>query len=316
MERLMHKAETSLGTRFRLLIKQYMKHKFLVVLMIPGLVSLLIFNYAPMYGVVIAFKDYRFVDGILGSQWVGLKHFQDVFRYPSVWRAVTNSFVIGVGSTVFGYMATIAFALLLNELRSQYFKRITQTIAYLPHFLSWVVVAALVTDILSPNRGLLNNLIVLLGGERHPFLLIPEYFRDIVIISGIWKSVGWGTIIYLAAIAGADPELYDAANMDGASRWNKIWNITIPAMHPVMTITMILSLSGILGGDFEQIYNLVNSQTMAVGEVISIYVYRSGLENYQYSFATAVGLLNALVSITLIYGANKIARRVSEYAIW
>lgn len=302
--------------RMRRTVKLYAKHKFLIFLLLPGLISLIIFNYIPMYGIIIAFKDFKLSEGIFGSAWVGLKHFEDIFRYPNVWRAVENSLIIGVLSISTGFFATIIFALLINEIGNALFKRVTQTISYLPYFLSWIIVAGIVNDVLAPNSGMLNNIAVLFGGQRTNYLMNPAYFRAILIISGLWKGMGWGSIIYLAAIAGANVELYDAASIDGATRFQKMRHITIPAMYPVITISLILSLGGILGGDFEQIFNLVNSQTMATGEVLSIYIYRQGLGNYQYSFVTAVGLLNTLIALAFIFTANFIAKRVNEYGIW
>lgn len=297
-------------------LKLYAKHKFLIILLLPGLISLIIFNYIPMYGIIIAFKDYKLSTGIFGSQWVGLKNFVDIFRYPNVWRAAENSLIIGLLTISIGFLATIVFALLINEIGNMVFKRVTQTISYLPYFLSWVIVAGIINDVLAPDNGILNNILVLLGGHRINFLMMPGYFRSILVISGLWKNIGWGSILYLAAIAGANVELYDAASIDGATRFQKIRFITIPAMYPVITISLILSLGGILGGDFEQIFNLVNSQTMQTGEVLSIYIYRQGLGNYQYSFVTAVGLLNTLIALMFIFSSNIIAKRVSEYGIW
>jgi putative aldouronate transport system permease protein len=296
--------------------KQYIKHRFLIFLLLPGLISLIIFNYVPMYGIIIAFKDYKLSQGIFGSAWVGLKNFEDIFRYPNVWRAVENSLIIGVLTIATSFFATIIFALLINEIGNMLFKRVTQTLSYLPYFLSWIIVAGIVNDVLAPDSGILNNIIVMLGGQRINFLMIPDYFRAILIISGLWKGVGWGSILYLAAIAGVNVELYDAASIDGATRFHKMRFITIPAMYPVITISLILSLGGILGGDFDQIFNLVNSQTMQTGEVLSIYIYRQGLGNYQYSFVTAVGLLNTLIAILFITVSNVIAKRVNDYGIW
>jgi putative aldouronate transport system permease protein len=267
--------------RIRKTAKLYAKHKFLIFLLMPGLISLIIFNYIPMYGIIIAFKDFKLSEGIFGSAWVGLKHFEDIFRYPNVWRAVENSLIIGLLSITTGFFATLVFALLINEIRDALFKRVTQTISYLPYFLPWIIVAGIVNDVLAPNRGMLNNIVALFGGQRTNYLMNPAYFRMILIISGLWKGVGWGSIIYLAAIAGANVELYDAASIDGTNRFQRMRYITIPAMYPVITISLILSLGGILGGDFEQIFNLVNSQTMVTGEVLSIYIYRQGLGNYQ-----------------------------------
>lgn len=269
-----------------------------------------------MGGIIIAFKDYKLLDGIMGSKWVGLKHFVALFTNAGVLNVIMNSFIISLYGFFVGFPATIIFALFLNEIRAIKFKRLCQTITYLPHFLSGVVVAALVAETLSPSTGVVNYLITSLGGKPVHFLLNPSYFKTIIVFTGLWKGIGWGSIIYLAAIAGANIELYDAAIVDGANRFQRMRHVTLPAMYPVITITLIFSLSGLMGGDFELIFNLMNSQTISTGDILSTYIFRMGLTNFMYSFSTAIGLFNTLVALTLLIMANIIAKRVSEYTIW
>ncbi|NJD04169.1 MAG: sugar ABC transporter permease [Ruminiclostridium sp.] len=298
----------------------YIKYKYLFILMIPGICALLLFSYYPMYGVILAFKEYKLGDGIFGSQWAdmyGLKHFIRVFQLEGVRRAVANSFIISMYSLAVGFPAVILFALFLNEIKREGLKRRIQTISYLPNFLSWVAVSSLVIDVLSPSHGILNAILNFFTGQNIYFLTRPEYFRTIIVFSGLWKGIGWGSIIYLAMIANANIELYDAAIVDGAGRIRQAIHVTIPAMFPIISIGLIMSLSGILnGGDFEQIFNLVNSQTLPVGDVMSIYIFRVGLGSYEYSFGTALGLVNTTVGILLLAIANKVAKRVSEYTLW
>lgn len=299
---------------------KYWKYRGLFFLLIPGLVALLIFSYYPMYGILIAFKDYRLGKGILASDWAsiyGLKHFIDVFTFQGIRRAVWNSFVFSIYQFSVGFPATILFALFLNEIRRSVLKRGIQTISYLPHFLSWVAVAGIVMDVLSPSHGIVNKVLFALTGRTVYFLIEASYFRSIVVFSGLWKGIGWGSIIYLAMIANADQELYDAARADGAGRVRQALHITIPAIYPVMAIGLIFSLSGILsGGDFEAIFNLMNSQTQARGEVLSIYIYRVGLTQFEYSLGAALGLINNIIALALLFVSNKIASLVSEYALW
>lgn len=294
----------------------YWKHRFLLLLLIPGLLTMIIFQYLPMGGIIIAFKDYKLLDGIAGSEWVGFKHFVSLFGRVDVWNAIRNSFSISLYGFSVGFPATILFALLLNEISFIRFKRICQTITYLPHFLSGVVVSALVVETLSPSTGVINYIITMLGGRPIHFLVEASYFKTIIVMTGVWKGIGWGSIIYLAAIAGANIELYDAALVDGANRFQRIRHVTLPAMYPVITITLIFSISRLMGGDFELIFNMINSQTLQSGDILSTYVFRMGLTNFQYSFSTAVGLFNTLVALTLLIISNKIASIFSEYTIW
>lgn len=287
------------------------------LLLLFPLISLIIFNYIPMYGLIIVFKDYKLTKGIWGSEWVGLDNIIRMLSYPELLQALLNSFILNIYGFIAGFPVTILFALLLNEIRQTKLKRSIQTITYLPHFLSWVVTCALIAQVLSPNTGVVNDIIEMLGGKRIYFLIQPQYIRHILVWSGIWKGVGWGSIIYLAAISGTDPQLYDSATIDGAGRFKQALHITIPSMYPIITIGLIFSVSGLLGsGNFEQIYNLANSQTLSKVDVISTYLFRIGLQQFEYSRSAAIGLLNTLVAIFFLAIANKIASYFSEYTIW
>ncbi|NJD03740.1 MAG: sugar ABC transporter permease [Ruminiclostridium sp.] len=295
----------------------YWKYRYMFMLLLPGLVSLLIFAYYPMYGIIIAFKDFKFLEGILGSKWIGFKYFIQVFTLPESLEVIKNTLILNIYSLVVGFPATIIFALLLNEIRISGVKKAIQTITYLPNFLSWVVVSGLVMDLLSPSRGLVNKIIMLLGGESVYFLAEPSFFRSIIVFSGLWKGIGWSSIIYLASISNANPELYDAAYIDGAGRIKRAIHVTLPAMYPMITIGLIFSVSALLsGGDFEQIFNFLNSQTKDVGRVLSVYIFQVGLGKYQYSFSTALGIVNQLVCLIMLVIANQIAKRFSEYTLW
>lgn len=298
-------------------IKLYNKYKFLFILMSMPLITLIIFNYIPMYGLIIIFKDFKLTKGIWGSPWNGLENLRSVLALPRLWSSFANSFIINIYAFIVGFPLTIIFTLLLNEVRHIFTRKIIQTISYLPHFLSWIIVCSLVVQVLSPEYGLINKIIVLLGGDPVYFLIKPQYIRSIIVFSGIWKGLGWSTIIFLAALAGASQELYDAAKVDGAGRFLQARHVSLPAMYPVITISLIFSLSGLLGGgNFEQVYNLVNSQTLSKGEVLSTYIFTIGLTNYQYSFSAALGLLNTLIAIFFLYIVNRIASKFSEYTIW
>lgn len=297
-------------------LARYRNYRLLYLMLVPGLVSLIIFAYMPMYGVLISFQDFRLLKGIAGSEWVGLANFQRLFSRPAVWQAIRNSFVISLYSLMVSFPITIIFALLINEVRFKKMKRVFQTISYLPHFLSWVVMSSIVISVLSPSSGPINGVLKLLGMNPIYFVADPGWFRTVLVVSSVWKGIGWGSVIYLAAISNADAELYDAAYVDGAGRFRMMQHVTLPAMYPVITINLIMSVSGLMGGSFEQIYNLLTSQTLEVGEVISTYVYKLGIEKMDYGASTAIGLFNNLVSMTLLVIANTIARRFSDYALW
>lgn len=283
---------------------------------LPGLAYYVLFHYVPIYGVQIAFRDYFFLKGIWGSPWVGWENFRDAFALGSFWEVFRNTLVISTLKLLFGFPAPIILAILLNELRSIRFKRVAQTISYLPHFLSWVVLGGLFKQLLSPSFGPVNAVIAAAGLKPVYFLADAATFRGVLVVTSVWKEIGWGSIIYLAALAGVDPELYEAAVIDGASRWHRIRYVTLPSLAPVITIMLLLSLRTIVQDDFDQIFNLYNEAVYSVGDVIGTYVYRVGLVELRYGLSTAVGLFRNVVAFALIVGANAVARRIGDYGVW
>ncbi len=298
------------------ILKQIWMHRYLYAMLLIGVVYYAIFRYGPMYGIQIAFKDYRFLDGIWGSKWVGLAHFQRMFRGLGFWPVLKNTFLISLYKMIFGFPAPIILALLFNELRGKYFKRTIQTLSYLPHFLSWVILAGIFMQILSPSTGAVNYLIKFFGGEPIFFLGNPSWFRSTLVMTSIWKSIGWGSVIYLAAISGVNPELYEAATIDGANRFQQIMRITLPSIAPVISIQLILSAGSLISDDFDQIFNLYNTAVYNVGDVLSTYVYRQGLIDMKYSYSAAIGLFQNVVAVFFIMVTNFITSRISEYGIW
>lgn len=294
----------------------YLKHKHLVLMFLPALAYYLLFHYGPLYGIQIAFKNYRFLDGIWGSPWVGLRYFRDLLSMGSFREVFRNTILISLYNTVFGFPAPIILALLLNEIRHRYFKKTVQTISYLPHFISWVILGGLFVQFLSPSVGPINLILKHLGFEPIYFLADENWFRSVLVSTNIWKGVGWGTIIYLATISGINPELYEAAVVDGANRFRQIIHITLPSMAPVITIMLIFSVGAIIKDNFNQVFNLYNPSVYSVGDVISTYTYRRGLVNMEYSFATAVGLFKNIIAFILVLSTNAITKRINEYGIW
>jgi len=295
------------------------------ILFIPVLAYFIIFSYAPMYGVTLAFKDFKAIDGIMGSPWVGLKHFTRLFSSSVFWEVVRNTLMINLWRIIFAFPAPVILALLINEVRHNAFKRTVQTISYLPHFISWVILSGIINEVLSPSRGALNYLITVFGGQPIYFLAEVGWFRAILVITGIWQSVGWGTIIYLAAISGIEQEQYESAYIDGANRWHLVKYITVPSIIPVVSIMLILTLGGILNGGFDQVFNLYSPPVFRVGDIIDTYVYRVGLgvtafgaRPPDFSFATAVGLFKNVIGLFLVLGTNFLAGKLNdgEGAIW
>ena len=294
------------------------KYKALYLLMLPGILYYLIFKYAPMYGIIIAFQDYSIGLGILESKFVGLKHFIEFFYVtPDSWKLIRNTVMLNVYDLLFHFPAPIILAILFHELRSKWFKRLVQNISYMPHFLSTVVIAGILVTFLSPTTGVINHLLVkLFGMEPIMFLGLPEWFRTIYVGSEIWQKVGWGTILYLAAIAGIDPTLYEAAKMDGASRWQQMRHITFVGMVPVMIILFVLNLGNFMEASFEKILLLYNTMNYETSDVINTFVYRRGILDADFSFATAVGLFQSVIGFILVVAANRIVRKYSETSLW
>jgi len=296
-------------------LAQLSAQKFLYLMILPGFLVVLVFHYFPIYGVLIAFQNFNPRAGIWGSEWIGFTHFKNFFNDPMAFRVVKNTLILGVYSLLWSFPAPIILALLFNELKLPKFKRIAQTISYFPHFLSMIIVAGMLRDFASKD-GLFNQIRALFRLDPIMFLLESGYFRTMFIFSGIWQSIGFGTIIYLAAISGIDPTLYDVAEIDGANRFQKAWHITWPHMRPTVTILLIFAISGILGTDFQKVLLLYHPGIYSVADVIGTYTYRVGLVGGRFEFTAAIGLFNSVVAFILLITANFISRKVSETSLW
>lgn len=298
------------------LFRTYKKQRYLLLALLPGIIYFLVFHYAPMYGVIIAFKRFNFNDGIMGSAWVGLENFKTFLGSPDFGSVFANTLIISFYQLLFGFPAPILLAIMLNEVRNMAFKKTVQTISYLPHFLSWVVLAGIFLELLSPSRGAVNYLITLLGGEPIDFMTNNKWFRGVLVVTNIWKEIGWSSIVYLAAVSNIDTQLYEAATIDGASRIKQIRHITLPSMVPVITIMLIFAVGKIINDNFDQIYNMYRPAVYPSADVISTYVYRMGVQKMEYSLATAVGLFKNVISLILVLATNAIANRMGEYGLW
>lgn len=301
----------SLGTRI-------MRQRDLMIIGVGFLVYLVVFFYVPIWGWLMAFVDYKPGLGILGSDWVGLEHFRRLFSFAGFWRAMRNTLAMSVLNMVFGITAAVFLAIALNEVPAKGFRRTIQTISYLPHFVSWVVAANVILNILSINNGLVNQILLRLGVIDQPVMWIgrPEWFWIIIALSNTWKGMGWGSIVYLAAIAGIDQQLYEAAAIDGAGRLRRIWHVTLPGILPTFTILFIIQLGYLLNAGFEQQLLLGNDLVRDVSEVIDIFVLRYGLVLGRYSFSVAAGIFKSVVSVVLILGANALARKLEMESLF
>lgn len=297
------------------LFKGIISNKYIYLMLLPAITHYIIFRYIPMYGVVIAFKDFKAGLGILRSPWAGLKYFRQFFNSYYAWRLIRNTLLLNVYELIFSFPAPIVLALLLNELRSDKYKRFVQTVSYLPHFISVVVVVGFIRDFFSQN-GLVNNMLYNIGIEPISFLVDPGWFRPLYVGSGIWQGVGWGSIIYLAAISAIDLQLYEAAIIDGAGRFRKIASITLPSIAPTIIILLIFRVGGMMSVGFEKVFLMYNPSTYETADVISTFVYRSGLQNAQYSYSAAIGLFNNIINFLLLVTTNYISRTVSETSLW
>ncbi|MCA1029514.1 ABC transporter permease subunit [Bacillus timonensis] len=303
--------------KYKRTMSNLLQQRYLQIMALLGVVWMFIFNYIPMYGLIIAFKEYSIIRTIAEAPWVGLMQFREFLEDDNFWIVLKNTLGISLIKLFIGFPLPIIFALLLNELTSLKFKKMVQTISYLPHFLSWVVLGGILTTWLA-DIGVLNDLLLGLGviSERTNFLAEPDYFWGIVILSDIWKELGWSAIIYLAAIAGVSTELYEAATIDGANRFQKMWHVTLPSIRPTITILFILAVSGVLNSNFDQILILRNALNESASNVIDIYVYQVGIQNARYSYATAVGLLKAIIAFILLLSANRIVKRLSGNSLF
>lgn len=296
--------------------KAIIKNYQLYLLLLPALIYFIVFRYGPMYGLQIAFKDYVATKGFLGSPFVGLKHFKRFFSTPDFWMIMKNTVTISVGSILVNFPMSIIVALMLHQVTRTRFKKFVQTIIYAPHFISVVVLVGMITLFLSPTSGIINKLIEALGGEAIHFMAEPGWFKPIYILSATWQSTGWGTVIYLAALSGVSPELYEAAEIDGASKWQKMWHVDFPGILPTAVIQLILTTGNILSIGYEKIFLMQNSLNRLTSEVISTYEYKQGLINAQYSYSAAIGLFNAVVNLAILLTVNRIARKVSDTSLW
>ncbi|GAB2720180.1 ABC transporter permease [Paenibacillus thermoaerophilus] len=292
------------------------KYKALYLISIPGALYFIIFKYVPLLGIVMAFQDYNLFAGFLGSEWVGLEHFRYMFEHADFLRILKNTMLLGFYDIVFGFPAPIVLALLLNEVRLVLYKRLLQTVVYLPHFLSWVIISGIAVGILSPESGFLNKVLGWFGIGPIYFLGEESMIRSILVGSGIWRDVGWGTIIYLAAIAGIHPDLYEAAEMDGANRWRQTLSITVPAILPTITILFLLRIGDFLDFGFERVWVFLNPLNQNNGEILDTFIYRVGLLSQQYSYTTAIGLFKSVVGLTLLVIANSLSRKATGESLY
>ena len=296
----------------------YKKHLALTLMFLPVIAYFIIFKYRPMLGIVIAFKNFKIKQGIWGSAWCGLDNFTKVFATPTFARSVRNTLIISGLKLLFGFPMPIILALMLNEVTHVRFKKTVQTITYLPHFLSWVVLAGMFQQLLSPNNGAVNAVLREVFGVRDSIYFLGDnrYFRGTLIVTDIWKNVGWSSILYLATISGIDPALYEAATADGATRWQCTKYITLPSLVSTIVVMLILNVGSIMDAGFDQVFNLYNSAVYQTGDIIDTYVYRYGLGDLKYAQATAVGLFKNVIAFVLVAGTNLIARRISGEGIW
>jgi putative aldouronate transport system permease protein len=297
------------------LLRDLSKNKIIYFMALPVIAYYLIFDYGPMYGASIAFKDFSAMKGISGSPWVGFQNFSDFFKDVYFGRIVRNTLLLSIYNIVFGFPAPIILALLLNEVRKQVFKRFVQSVTYLPHFISVMVMCGLIVDFTSRN-GIINDLLAFMGMERVTMLLKPELFRTIYVGSNIWQELGWGSIIYLAALAGIDQDMYEAAKIDGAGRFKQMLHVTIPGIMPTIIILFILKMGSMMNVGFDKIFLLYNPITYETSDVISTYVYRKGILEANYSFSAAVGLFNSIINFMLLVATNQFSKKVNETSLW
>ena len=296
--------------------KKLNNSKYLLLMVAPVMIYFFLFSYLPMYGITIAFKQYSPFRGYMASPWVGFKHFITFFEYPFAWRLIKNTFLLSLYSLLWGFPAPIIFALILNEVKNERGKKFVQTITYMPHFISTVIIVSMITMFLSPSTGVFNKLITSLGFEKTNLMSDASYFRSIYIASGIWSGIGWGAIIYLAALSNIDPTLYESAIMDGANKLQKIIYINIPCIAPTIITLLILRTGSLMSVGFEKVFLLQGTINFEVSDVIQTYVYRSGIKGGQMSYATAIGLFNSVVNILFLLSSNYLSRRVNETSLW
>lgn len=304
--------------------KAFMQHYWLYILMIPGILYMLIFNYTPMAGLIMAFEDFSPYNGdtaiqaLFGSPFAGLKYFEKLFTGPDFWRLLRNTLAISLANLIFAFPAPIILALLLNELRCKWFKRFSQTLVYIPHFVSIVIVAALTYQLFSTTDGVAYHMLVQVFGKQNApdIMSDPKLFSTMIVGQNLWKETGYGTIIYLAALSSVDTQLYEAAKIDGAGRWQLMWHVTLPAIRGTIILMLIMKVGSLLNTGYEQIFLMQNAMNRSVSDVFDTYIYTKGIVNGQYSLATAAGLFKSIVSMVMVVGANKIAKLFGESGLY
>ncbi len=310
--KLQHKTQVNKKS----LLTRMWKERWLYVFLVPGIIYFIVYKYLPMWGILMAFMDYKPYLGFWDSPWVGLKHFERFFSEPEFWTLLRNTLWIATLDLIVFFPFTIVIALLLNEVRKEMFKRTIQTFVYVPHFLSWVVVVGISYILFTTEGGVINEILAKLGFDKINFLMNEDLFRPMLILQMVWKDAGWGTIIFLAALAGVNPGLYEAAKMDGANRWRLLWHITLPSIRSVIVILLILRLGNFMDLGFEQIFLMTNAMNREVAEVFDTYVYRVGLQQGQFSYSAAVGLFKSIVGLILVLGSNYLAKKAGEEGIY
>lgn len=306
------------GSRLRLgqrITAELKRNKYLYILSVPVILFYALFMYGPMFGLVIAFKQYNIGQGIIGSKWVGLQYFKEFFQGIYFSRTLINTFVISFLDILLGFPLPIIFALLLNELQGKWFKKTVQTVTYLPHFISMVVICGMIVDFFGTN-GIITHFIEMFGGENANYLAKPEWFRGIFVGTNVWQTFGWNSIIYLAALSGVDAQLYEAARIDGAGRFKQMWHVTLPGICPTIITMLILRMGQVLSVGYEKIILLYSPSTYEVADVISSFVYRMGLQSSRYSYSAAVGLFQSMINIIVLVIANKLAGKLSETSLF
>lgn len=309
-------AKKTINSKLRFLQKQWAANKYVYIMLIPVIAFYIIFHYGPMYGLLMAFQStYSPVKGITGGDWVGFKYFIQFFKSFFFFRLMKNTILLSIYSIIFSFPAPIILALLINELKGKLFKRITQTVSYLPHFLSVVVIAGMIQNF-TAKTGLINNIRLLFDAKPILFMSEADWFRPIYIISGIWQGAGWGSIIFLAALSNIDMQQYEAAKIDGAGRLRQLWNITLPGILPTIVIMLILRLGAVMSSDMQKILLLQSPATYETSDVISTFVYRQGILNGDYNYSTAIGLFNSIINFIFLLLSNKISQKLNETSLW
>ncbi|OTP10018.1 hypothetical protein A5844_001715 [Enterococcus sp. 10A9_DIV0425] len=300
----------------RVSIKKLKNSSQLYLFILPALVFFLVFSYQPMYGVIIAWKDYSPALGILGSPWVGWKYFQQFFDSYYFWDLLKNTLGISVYSLIVGFPLPIILALSLNEMKDAFGKKFAQTVTYAPNFISMVVIVGMIVAFLNPSSGLINNIIAFFGGERIAFMESPQWFKTLYVLTNVWQTTGWSSVIYMAALAGVDTQLHEAALIDGASRLQRAWYINLPTITPTIIILLIMNMGGLLNVGFEKIILMQNPLNQSASDVIATFVYRAGLLNGQYSFASAVGVFQSVINSIILITVNQMTKKFSENSLW